>query len=188
MQAAPLEPWLRWGCLLGDDKADRDGILEKLLSRLDNIEAFIKTQRMGGVPDSCRQRQGCFRGGGGRAVVQYGAPAVVRVGAAPGGVDIFAYGFAVVESDESEDDEIDVQEELRQLRAIQQVVPRHGGAAATGSDMRAGHIAHFSVPTEEFPGGVHLVPVRHAVTRTTPFVTLGAPISAVRFSLDAAEE
>ncbi|KAK3238095.1 hypothetical protein CYMTET_51866, partial [Cymbomonas tetramitiformis] len=33
--------------VLGDDKTDlRDGILEKLLSRLDNIEAFIKTQRM----------------------------------------------------------------------------------------------------------------------------------------------
>ncbi|KAK3288491.1 hypothetical protein CYMTET_4042 [Cymbomonas tetramitiformis] len=54
--------------------------------------------------------------------------------------------------------------------------------------MRVGHIAHFSVPTEEIPGGVDLVPVRHAVTRTVPSVTLGAPISAVSFSLDAAEE
>ncbi|KAK3285152.1 hypothetical protein CYMTET_7228 [Cymbomonas tetramitiformis] len=150
------------------------------------------------------------------AVEQHGAPAVVRAGAASGGVDISAYGFAVVESDESEDDEIDVQEELRQLRSQigkavtfgqayvpsasslsfagvsagpqQQVVPRHGGAATAGSDMWAGHIAHVSVPTEEFPGGVDLVPVRHAVTRTVPSMTLGASISAVSFSLDAAEE
>ncbi|KAK3269779.1 hypothetical protein CYMTET_21794 [Cymbomonas tetramitiformis] len=35
----------------GDDKAGRDDdILEKPLSRLDKIEAFIKTQRMGGAP------------------------------------------------------------------------------------------------------------------------------------------
>ncbi|KAK3281962.1 hypothetical protein CYMTET_10281 [Cymbomonas tetramitiformis] len=33
--------------VLGDDKTDRDDIREKLLSRLDKIEAFIETQRMG---------------------------------------------------------------------------------------------------------------------------------------------
>ncbi|KAK3285976.1 hypothetical protein CYMTET_6437 [Cymbomonas tetramitiformis] len=32
--------------VLGDDKTNRDDILEKLLSRLDKIEAFIKTRRM----------------------------------------------------------------------------------------------------------------------------------------------
>ncbi|KAK3236910.1 hypothetical protein CYMTET_52979 [Cymbomonas tetramitiformis] len=36
--------------MLGDDRTDRDGILEKLLSRLGKIEAVIKTQRMGGAP------------------------------------------------------------------------------------------------------------------------------------------
>ncbi|KAK3287015.1 hypothetical protein CYMTET_5453 [Cymbomonas tetramitiformis] len=34
----------------GDEKADRDDILEKLLTRLDKIGAFIKTQRMVGAP------------------------------------------------------------------------------------------------------------------------------------------
>ncbi|KAK3274999.1 hypothetical protein CYMTET_16850 [Cymbomonas tetramitiformis] len=176
--------------VLGDDKADRDGILEKLLSRLVKIEAFIKTQRMGGAPavlPKKRNRKGLdgFRVGvshdprvgfdpgakkalprcprcptagdehrydhawadcplGGKrhpagstaaycqpvedcttevlhtlalcqvyqaaadsgkdafatAVEQHGAPAVVRAGAASGRVDISAYGFAVVDSDE----------------------------------------------------------------------------------------
>ncbi|KAK3288490.1 hypothetical protein CYMTET_4041 [Cymbomonas tetramitiformis] len=124
--------------VLGDDKANRDGILEKLLSRLDKIEAFIKTQRMGGstaayyqpVEDCamevlhtlalCQVYQAAADSGKdafAAAVEQHGAPAVVRAGAASGGVDISAYGFAVAESDESEDDEIDVREELRQLRS-----------------------------------------------------------------------
>ncbi|KAK3285400.1 hypothetical protein CYMTET_6996 [Cymbomonas tetramitiformis] len=106
---------------------DREDMFEKLLSRLDKIEAFIKTQRMGG------------------------------------GVDISAYGFTVVESDDSEDEGMDVQEELRLLRT---------------------QIARVHVRTEEFPGGVELVPVRHAV----PSVSLGAPISAVACSLGPSEE
>ncbi|KAK3279455.1 hypothetical protein CYMTET_12670 [Cymbomonas tetramitiformis] len=104
-----------------------------------------------------------------------------------------------MESDDSDDDELDVHEELRRLRSQigkavtfgqasvppasslsfagistepqQQVVPRHGGAA--GSDVPAGFIARVSVPTEEFPGGVDRVP------------TLA--ISAVNFSCRAEE-
>ncbi|KAK3256665.1 hypothetical protein CYMTET_34210 [Cymbomonas tetramitiformis] len=134
------------------------------------------------------------------AVEQHDAPAVVKAGAASGGVDVSTYGFAVMEYDDSENDELDVHEELRQLRSHigkavtfgqasvppasslsfagvstephqQQVVPRHGGAAATDSGVPAGLIARVSVPTEEFPGGVDLVPMRHAVPRTVPSVT-----------------
>ncbi|KAK3232569.1 hypothetical protein CYMTET_57073 [Cymbomonas tetramitiformis] len=200
----------------GDDKAGRDDdILEKILSRLsDKIEAFIKTQRMGGAPAVLpkRNRKGLdgFRVGfshdprvgfdpGAKkaqaprllltasqwrtahlryctrtlalcqvyqaaadsgpqdafaaAVEQHGAPdVVVKAGAASGGVDISAYGFGVVG---------------------QQVVPRQ-------THVQDGLMAHISVPAEEFPGGVELMPVRNAVTRTVPSVALCAPISAVR--------
>ncbi|KAK3262644.1 hypothetical protein CYMTET_28511 [Cymbomonas tetramitiformis] len=145
--------------VFGDDKADRDDIIKKLLSRLDKIGAFIISsnvpQRMGGEPavlPSKRNRKGLdgFRVGVGhdprvgfdpgakkkalpkcprctrrlrtaarmlsrqRWREQHGAaPAVVKAGAAFGGVDV----SAVMESDDSEDNELDVQEELRQLRS-----------------------------------------------------------------------
>ncbi|KAK3237412.1 hypothetical protein CYMTET_52512 [Cymbomonas tetramitiformis] len=51
-----------------------------------------------------------------RLSTAHGAPAVVSAGAAPGGVDISAYGFATVASEVSGDDEMDVQEELSDLR------------------------------------------------------------------------
>ncbi|KAK3286936.1 hypothetical protein CYMTET_5528 [Cymbomonas tetramitiformis] len=180
----------------GDEKTDRDDILEKLFARLDQIEAFIKTQRMGGapavLPKKTRKGLDGFRVGVGHdprvgfdpgakkalprcprcptagdghryhpwadcpldgkrqsigstaayyqpveectaevlhtlcqvyqtaadngmeaftaAVEQHGAPAVVRAGAASGGVDVSAYGFAVEESDDSGDEGMDVQE------------------------------------------------------------------------------
>ncbi|KAK3287314.1 hypothetical protein CYMTET_5161 [Cymbomonas tetramitiformis] len=69
------------------------------------------------------------------AVEQHGAPAVVSAGAASGGVDISAYGFTTVASGASGEDEMDVHEELRDLRH----------------------------QIEEFPGGVELIPVRYYV-------------------------
>ncbi|KAK3267979.1 hypothetical protein CYMTET_23494 [Cymbomonas tetramitiformis] len=254
----------------GDDKTDRDDILEKLLSRLDKIEAFIKTQRMGGAPAilTKRNRKGLdgFRVGVGQdprvgfdpgakkaspkcprcptagdghryhawadcplggkrhparstmaycqpveecttkvlltlalshvyqwaadsgkdafaaAVEQHDAPAVAKAGEASGGADISGYGFAVMESDDSEDDEMDVQEELRQLRS------QIGKAVTFGqaSVPRASSLSFAA--TEEFPGGVDLVPVRRTVPHAVPSVSLGAPISAVKFSLETAEE
>ncbi|KAK3241521.1 hypothetical protein CYMTET_48718 [Cymbomonas tetramitiformis] len=190
--------------VLGDEKPDRDDILGRLLAKLEKIEAFIKTQRLGGAPAVLPKRNhkglGGFRvgvgpdprvgfnpgankaipkcprcptagdghkyhswadcplggknhpadstaayfqpvddctteelhtlalcqvfqaaaGGGAAAfaaaVEQHGAPAVMSAGAASGGVDIFAYGFTTVASGTSGDDEMDVQEELRDLR------------------------------------------------------------------------
>eukprot|EP00854_Cymbomonas_tetramitiformis_P018264 gene18264-biopygen18851 len=55
---------------------------------------------------------------------QYGAPAVLNDGASAGGVDISAYGFATGDSEDSEDEGMDVEAELKQLRR------EHGFAAA----------------------------------------------------------
>ncbi|KAK3269288.1 hypothetical protein CYMTET_22264 [Cymbomonas tetramitiformis] len=83
------------------------------------------------------------------AVEQHGAPVVVRARAASGGVDISAYGFAVVESDESEDDEIDVHEELRQLRSqIGKAVTFGRASVPSASSLSfAGVSAPVSTPT-----------------------------------------
>ncbi|KAK3273514.1 hypothetical protein CYMTET_5069 [Cymbomonas tetramitiformis] len=186
--------------VLGDEKTDRDDIIGRLLAKLEKIEAFIKTQRLGGAPAVLpkRNRKGLdgFRVGvfqaaadGGAAaftaaVEQHGAPAVVSVGAASGGVDISAYGFITVASGASGDDEMDVQEELRDLRhqigeAISMgqvsvppgqelsfagvsteprrpIVPSAGGGQPS-------FMGHVHTPTEEFPGRVELIPVRHYV-------------------------
>ncbi|KAK3249862.1 hypothetical protein CYMTET_40730 [Cymbomonas tetramitiformis] len=127
--------------VLGDEKPDRDDILGKLLARLDKIEAFIETQRLGGgkrqPADStaayCQPVEECtpeevhtlalcqvFRAAAedgasafAAAVELHGAPAVVGVGAAAGSVDISAYGFSTGASGASGDDDIDVHEELR---------------------------------------------------------------------------
>ncbi|KAK3272696.1 hypothetical protein CYMTET_19023 [Cymbomonas tetramitiformis] len=130
--------------VLGDEKPDRDDILGKLLARLDKFEAFIKTRRLGGgkrqpadstaaycqpveecTPEEvhtlalCQVFQATAEDGASAfaaAVELHGAPAVVRAGAAAGGVDISAYGFSTRASVASGDDDIDVHEELRDLR------------------------------------------------------------------------
>ncbi|KAK3247535.1 hypothetical protein CYMTET_42970 [Cymbomonas tetramitiformis] len=80
------------------------------------------------------------------AVELHGAPAVVRAGAAAGGVYISAYGFSTEVSGASGDDDIGVHdEELRDLR--QQI----GTAISMG---QPSFMAHVHTPTEEFPGGV----------------------------------
>ncbi|KAK3270293.1 hypothetical protein CYMTET_21301 [Cymbomonas tetramitiformis] len=85
-----------------------------------------------------------------------------------------------MESDDSEDDAMNVQEELRQLRTeIDKAV------TFAESDVPIGFVARVTVPTDEFPGGVDIVPVRHTMPSS---VSLGAPISAVNFSLETAEE
>ncbi|KAK3247215.1 hypothetical protein CYMTET_43273 [Cymbomonas tetramitiformis] len=65
----------------------------------------------------------------------------------------------------------------------QQVVLRHGGASATVSGVPAGYAAQVSLPAEEFPGGVDLVPLRHPV----PSTALGAPFSAVACSFEQSD-
>ncbi|KAK3260017.1 hypothetical protein CYMTET_31010 [Cymbomonas tetramitiformis] len=52
LYAAVKYPWNRSAVVgvPGDEKTDRDDILDKLLARLDNIKAFMKSQRMGGAP------------------------------------------------------------------------------------------------------------------------------------------
>ncbi|KAK3240515.1 hypothetical protein CYMTET_49647 [Cymbomonas tetramitiformis] len=80
------------------------------------------------------------------AVELHGAPAVVGTGAASGGVDISVYGFTTGASEASGDDDVDVHEELRD--------PRHGGAFSGAGGAASSVVAHWSPPTEEFPGGV----------------------------------
>ncbi|KAK3239614.1 hypothetical protein CYMTET_50469 [Cymbomonas tetramitiformis] len=64
----------------------------------------------------------------------------------------------------------------------QQVVPHVGGASAPGGVPAV--TCHYSVPAEEFPGGIDLVPVRHYV----PSMTIEPPISAVACSFEPATE
>ncbi|KAK3286939.1 hypothetical protein CYMTET_5531 [Cymbomonas tetramitiformis] len=64
---------------------------------------------------------------------------------------------------------------------LRQVVPHMGGAPVGGAP--ACSIACITVQTEEFPGGIELVPLRHPV----PTVAVGPPISAVTCSLEPAE-
>ncbi|KAK3259031.1 hypothetical protein CYMTET_31952 [Cymbomonas tetramitiformis] len=147
------------------DEGEGDDILRILIGKIDEIEACVKTQRMGGAPADLskphRKDLDGFRVGVGNdpkpagsaaaychpveectqevlhtlalcqvyqsaadngaaafaaAVEQHGSPAVATSGAAAGGADVSAYGFSVEESDDSDGEEMDVQEELRQLR------------------------------------------------------------------------
>ncbi|KAK3264461.1 hypothetical protein CYMTET_26802 [Cymbomonas tetramitiformis] len=162
----------------GGDVSDTHDIFARLLARLDKIEAFIKTQRLGEEVHTlalCQVFQAAAEDGAAAfaaAVELHGAPAVVRASAAAGGVDITAYGFSTEVSAASGDDDIDVQEELRDLR--QQIGGAFSGAGGAVSSL----VAHYSPPTEEFPGGVELVPVRHHV----PTVSIDPPVSAVACS------
>ncbi|KAK3245992.1 hypothetical protein CYMTET_44460 [Cymbomonas tetramitiformis] len=63
--------------------------------------------------------------------------------------------------------------------APQQVVPQVSGASAVGVQVGS---CHYGVPTEEFPGGVELVPVRHYV----PSMTIDPLISTVACSFEPA--
>eukprot|EP00854_Cymbomonas_tetramitiformis_P006450 gene6450-biopygen6492 len=102
------------------------------------------------------------------ACTQYGAPAVLNDGASAGGVDISAYGFATGESEDSDDEGMYVEIELKQLRSEV--------AAATGVSMVQGSFAppvsavvaattandalsfSYSAPSGEFAGGIEEVP------------------------------
>ncbi|KAK3245732.1 hypothetical protein CYMTET_44718 [Cymbomonas tetramitiformis] len=55
------------------------------------------------------------------------------------------------------------------------MVPLAGGALSEAGGAPPSFMSHLTVPTEEFPGGVDLVPLRHPV----PTVSGGAPLSAV---------
>ncbi|KAK3246712.1 hypothetical protein CYMTET_43760 [Cymbomonas tetramitiformis] len=135
------------------------------------------------------------------AVELHGAPAVVGAGAASGGVDISDYGFTTGTSGASGDDDVDVHEELRDLRqqigtalsmghvsvphaqppsfaGVSAAVPSAGGAFSGACGAASSVVAHYSPPTEEFPGGIELVPVRHHVKA----VSIDPPVSAVTCS------
>ncbi|KAK3236909.1 hypothetical protein CYMTET_52978 [Cymbomonas tetramitiformis] len=99
--------------VLGDEKPDRDDILGRLLAKLEKIRR-ISSRRKG-----LEMFQAAADGGAtafAAAAEQHVAPAVVSAGAASGGVDISAYGFATLALGASGDDEMDVHEELRDLR------------------------------------------------------------------------
>ncbi|KAK3235054.1 hypothetical protein CYMTET_54726 [Cymbomonas tetramitiformis] len=65
-----------------------------------------------------------------------------------------------------------------------QVVPHGGGASAGGALATGGYMAQWRVPTEEFPGGVDIIPVRPYV----PTVPLEPLISAVTCSFQPASD
>ncbi|KAK3232935.1 hypothetical protein CYMTET_56739 [Cymbomonas tetramitiformis] len=117
------------------------------------------------------------------AVAEYGAPAVLT-GDASDGIDVSAYGFSVPGPS-------CVLAELEGITSQWCYGERHaaaGGAAhavggASIGGAPAGAVACITVPTEEFPGGVELVPLRHAV----PTVAAGPPISVVTCSFEPAE-
>ncbi|KAK3285849.1 hypothetical protein CYMTET_6560 [Cymbomonas tetramitiformis] len=110
-----------------------------------------------------------------------GAPAVVRSGRAAGGVDVSACRFAVEESrEDSGDEEMDVQEELWQLRSQIGKAVTFGTVCAKMQERHlarsapAGYAAQVYAPTAEaFPGGVGLVPV--GAVRPHQVVGCGAP-------------
>ncbi|KAK3234075.1 hypothetical protein CYMTET_55666 [Cymbomonas tetramitiformis] len=141
----------------GGDVSDTHDIFARLLVRLDKIEAFIKTQRLGGTVFQAAAEDGAAAFAA--AVELHGAPAVVRAGAAAGGVDISAYGFSTDDPGASGDDGIDVHEELRDLRqqigaalSMGQVsVPHaHSPSFAGGSvvGIAAAGVAHPVPPTD----------------------------------------
>ncbi|KAK3261114.1 hypothetical protein CYMTET_29967 [Cymbomonas tetramitiformis] len=91
------------------------------------------------------------------AVAEYGAPAVL----AGGESDVSAYGFEV--SDAGGGVMSELESLTGQVRAMEEKVVPHGGGASAGGAPAAGRYeAHFRVPTEEFPGGVDLVPIEPA--------------------------
>ncbi|KAK3285480.1 hypothetical protein CYMTET_6912 [Cymbomonas tetramitiformis] len=99
--------------------AIRDDLILKLFAKIERIENFVKSQRQGGaaslLPKRTRKGLSGYRVGS-RPDPQYGAPAVLKDGASAGGVDISAYGFATGESEDSDDEGMDVKAELQQLR------------------------------------------------------------------------
>ncbi|KAK3254885.1 hypothetical protein CYMTET_35916 [Cymbomonas tetramitiformis] len=111
------------------------------------------------------------------AVAEYGAPAVLT-GDESGGIDVSAYGFSVPGSSGGVLTELEGL--TNQVKVMEEkVVPHMGGASVGGAP--TGAIVCITVPTEEFPGGVDLVPLRHAV----PSVAIGPPVSAVACSFEA---
>ncbi|KAK3262600.1 hypothetical protein CYMTET_28554 [Cymbomonas tetramitiformis] len=134
-----------------------------VLGKIERLEAFVKTRRSGGaqaVPyewrrtglarfcvDSPTTPPVVFDKDTQRAVPystvqQYGVPAVLASGGGTHGVDISAYGISSGDDSDSDDD-----------RRV--LCDLHGLATQFG-------VARVAPPMEEFPGGVELMPVRHA--------------------------
>ncbi|KAK3271913.1 hypothetical protein CYMTET_19761 [Cymbomonas tetramitiformis] len=102
------------------------------------------------------------------ACTQYGAPAVLNDGASAGGVDISTYGSATGESEDSDDEGMDVEAELQQLRrdvtAAAEVSMVQTSFSQPASTVVAASAAIdapsycLAAPTEEFPGGMDVLP------------------------------
>ncbi|KAK3287256.1 hypothetical protein CYMTET_5218 [Cymbomonas tetramitiformis] len=160
-------------------------VLGQLTTRLENIEAAIKFQRLG-----CGGRWGgSFRRGA--ALAEYGAPAVLT-GDESDGIDVSAYGFSVpgssgvltelegltsqVKAMEAKvgvhlsqvsllgDDDVGAHRApvsaLSAKSAVTSDAPQHQvvphmGGSSAGGVPAAG--SHYGVPMEEFPGGIDLV-------------------------------
>ncbi|KAK3289276.1 hypothetical protein CYMTET_3286 [Cymbomonas tetramitiformis] len=129
------------------------------------------------------------------AAAEYGAPAVLAGGESDG-IDVSAYGFAVSDSGsgvmselESLTGQVRVMEEkvgmhLSQVSLLDNADMReHPAPVCTGGAPAAGY-HNYGVPTEEFPGGIDLVPVRHYV----PSMTIDPLISAVACSFEPVTE
>ncbi|KAK3274835.1 hypothetical protein CYMTET_17002 [Cymbomonas tetramitiformis] len=91
-----------------------DDLILKLFAKIGRIENFVKSQRQGGVVQSAADNgPAAFSA----ACAQYGAPVVLNDDASAGGVDISACGFATGDSEDSDDEGMDVETELQQLRS-----------------------------------------------------------------------
>ncbi|KAK3287122.1 hypothetical protein CYMTET_5351 [Cymbomonas tetramitiformis] len=120
------------------------------------------------------------------AVAEYGGPAVLTGGESDD-IDVSAYGFTVAGSSsgvslvEGEGvigrrAPVDAPSANAVASGVpQQVVPPAGGASAGGALTTGGYMAHVHPATEEFPGGMEMIPVRHYA----PAMTLDPLISVV---------
>ncbi|KAK3239518.1 hypothetical protein CYMTET_50562 [Cymbomonas tetramitiformis] len=131
-------------------------VLGLLTSRLEKIEAAIKFQKTGDEAMCtlalCQIFQVAADDGSdafAAAVAEYGPPAVLAGGESDD-IDVSAYDFTVAGSSSG------VLSELEALTG--QVVPPAGGASAGGALTTGGYMVHVHPATEEFPGGVEMIP------------------------------
>ncbi|KAK3248715.1 hypothetical protein CYMTET_41830 [Cymbomonas tetramitiformis] len=151
----------------------RDDPILKLFAKIERIESFIKTQRQG--------------------VRRTGRAAVLNEGASAGGVNISAYGFAAGDAEDSDGEDTDVEAELQQLRRevttatevsmVQASFTRRLSAAGAATAANDAPSYCFSAPTDEFAGGIELVPPPAGRPRT---IEMGA-CSMGALPVDAAE-
>ncbi|KAK3288913.1 hypothetical protein CYMTET_3631 [Cymbomonas tetramitiformis] len=102
------------------------------------------------------------------ACARYGAPAVLNDGASAGGVYISAYGFATGDSEDYDDEGMDVEAELQQLRSevttatgvsmVQASFAPPVSAVVAATAANDAPSFSYSAPTDEFVGGIAMLP------------------------------